>query len=86
MKTFANTDLLALELLGALITFNADPTLVETEEDASELAQTIGLKFEEITDADEITDAKAKLDLSENEVKHIYSFAGGLVCFAHDWE
>lgn len=86
MKTFANTDLLALELLGALITFNADPTLVETEEDAAELAQTIGLEFDEITDADDFSDAKAKLDLSENKVKHIYSFSGGLVCFAHDWE
>lgn len=89
------------DYLGALVTYNADPFLVETESQAYELDQHIrcGLtldqhanEFGEFTPGtDEFKDAMAKLDLTEdNNPTHIYWVHRDnellIYCKSEDWE
>ena len=77
--------------LGALVTWNADPYLVETDEQALEImlnVQDFGLnetlreeepeEFEEMMERLGLTDA--------NNVKHIYGNGNITICLANDWK
>ena len=66
-------------LLDAVVEQGSDPTRIESDEDARSWGETInGGNPTELTDEDEIKDAKAKLDFDEDdEVKHIYAFVNG---------
>ncbi len=89
------------EYLGALVTYNADPFLVETEGQAYKLDQLIGgalsldrhiNDFGEFTPgSDDFQDAMAKLNLTEaNNPSHIYWVRRDndlvIYCKADDWE
>lgn len=77
--------------LGALVTWNADPYIVETDEQALEVMLNIQdcglnetLREEE---PEEFADMMARLDLTDvNNVKHIYGNGDITICFANDWE
>ncbi len=66
-------------LLDAVVEQGSDPTRIESDEDARSWGETInGGNPTELTDEDDINDAKAKLDIDEDdEVKHIYAFCNG---------
>ena len=72
------------DLLGSLVTYNADPYLIETEEEAQEVYNDImsnGLTPIAIDD-----DELSKIDLTEaNNVKALYSFGIGIICLNEDW-
>lgn len=74
-------------LLGAVAEQGSDPTRIESDEDASEWGEAInsGSPYE-LTDEEEIREAKEKLDFDEtSEVKHIYAFSNGNAgCFVLD--
>lgn len=78
------------DLLGSLVNYGGDPLLVETEEQAKELSETIeGATSErEIVDEDEFETAKLQLDLKGHDVERIWSFVNGsefIVCLSGDW-
>lgn len=77
--------------LGAIATWNADPFLVETDEQALDIMRSVqdfGLnetlreeepeEFEEMMELLGLTDA--------NNVKHIYGNFAITICLANDWE
>ena len=77
--------------LGALVTWNADPYLVETDEQALEImlnVQDFGLNEtlrEE--EPEEFKEMMERLDLTyANNVKHIYGNGNITICLANDWE
>lgn len=73
----------ANDLIGALVTYNADPYLIENDEQAEEVYNDImsnGLTPIAL-DKDELE----KLDLTEDNVTALYSFVCGIICFANDW-
>lgn len=77
-------------LIGSLVNYGGDPMLVETEEQAEELLESIDM-LRPITGKDELEIAKSKLDLEcHNKVKNVYGFmcdgCAAVVCFAEDWE
>ena len=77
-------------LIGSLVNYGADPMLIETEEDAQELLDSIDVLCP-ITDEYDLETAKKQLDLeNHDEVTKVYSFMCGgcaaVVCFAEDWE
>lgn len=77
------------DLLNAIVNFGADPYLVETEEQAEEVMESISRATisREITDEDEFNTALEQLDLKK--AAHIYSFVDGsefLVCLSEDWD
>lgn len=79
------------ELLGAMVNFGGDPYLIETIEDAEQVAESIenATIARVITDEDEIETATAQLDLTGHTPKRIYSYVDGsefLVCLAEDWD
>lgn len=74
----------ASTLIGALVTYNADPYLIETDEQAEEVYNDI--KSNGLTPITLSGDELAKLDLTEgNNVTALYSFGSGIICFASDW-
>lgn len=77
------------DLLNAIVNFGADPYIVETEEQAEEVMESIerATISREITDEDEFSTALEQLDLKKAD--HIYSFVDGsefLVCLSEDWD
>lgn len=66
-------------LLGAVVEQGSDPTRIEDDETAREWGETInGGNPVEITDHDEIKDAKERLDFDDTDhVEHIYRFTNG---------
>ena len=81
----------AKELLGAMVNFGSDPYLIETIEEAEEVAESIenATIARVITDDEEFETATAQLDLDGHRPKKIYSFVDGsefLVCYAEDWD
>lgn len=77
--------------LGALVTWNADPYIVETDEQALEImlnVQDFGLNEtlrEE--EPEEFKEMMERLDLTDaNNVKHIYGNGNITICLANDWE
>lgn len=79
------------DLPGALVNFGGDPFLVETEEQAESVAESLNRAtiVREITDDDEFATAMRQLDLvAENHPMKIYSFVDGsegLICMPEDW-
>ncbi len=79
--------------MGALVNLGADPLLVETEEQAREVAALIERAtnpLRQIEDDDEFETAMSRLDLvKENFVTRIFSFVAdgneGVICFPEDW-
>lgn len=77
-------------LLGAVVEQGSDPCAIESEEDAKAWAETInGGNVREITDADELENAKPMLDLEGCKVAHIYAFCdghnSGHICLEKDY-
>lgn len=77
-------------LMGSLVNYGGDPMLVETEEEAEELLESIDV-LNLISDEDELETAKKQLDLEgHDEATKVYSFmcngCASVVCFADDWE
>ena len=77
------------DLLNAIVNFGADTFIVETEEQAEEVMESIerATVSREITDEDEFSTALEQLDLKKAD--HIYSFVDGsefLVCLSEDWD
>lgn len=77
------------DLLNAIVNFGADPYLVETEEQAEEVMESISRATisREITDKEEFSAALEQLDLTK--ANHIYSFVDGsefIVCLSEDWD
>lgn len=77
--------------LGALVTWNADPYLIENDDQA--LAVMLNVQdypLYEIIRKDwpgDYSDMMSKLGLTDaNNVKHIYSNGYLTICFANDWE
>ncbi len=66
-------------LLGAVVEQGSDPTRIEDAETAREWGETInGGNPVEITDHDEIKDAKERLDFDDTDhVEHVYAFCNG---------
>lgn len=80
-----------LDLFGAMVSMGADPYMIETEEQAEELRESIDAATieREITDEDEFATAMLQLDLEGHDPKRIWSFVNGsefLVCFSSDWQ
>lgn len=78
------------DLFGAMVNMGADPYIIETEEQAKELQESIETATveREITDEVEFETAARQLDLEDDNPKHIWSFVNGsefLVCLAGDW-
>lgn len=78
------------DLFGAMVNMGADPYIIETEEQAEELRESIETATveREITDVDEFKTATRQLDLQGHNPKRIWSFVNGsefLVCLAGDW-
>lgn len=77
-------------LLGSLVNYGSDPSLIETEDQAEELLNSIeSLRL--ITDEDELVTAKRQLDLEcHDEVTKVYGFmcdgCASVVCFSDDWQ
>jgi hypothetical protein len=77
-------------VMGSLVNYGGDPMLIETEEQAEELLESINV-LRPITDEDELETAKIQLDLEgHDEVTKVYGFVcdgcAAVVCFAEDWE
>ena len=77
-------------LIGSLVNYGGDPMLIETEEQAQELLDSIDT-LSLITNEDDLETAKKQLDLEgHDEVTKVYSFmcngCASVVCFAEDWE
>lgn len=77
-------------LMGSLVNYGGDPMLVETEDQALELLESIDT-LNLISDEDEVETAKKQLDLEgHDEVTKVYRFmcngCASVVCFADDWE
>ena len=77
-------------VMGSLVNYGGDPMLIETEEQAEELLESINV-LRPITDEDEFETAKSQLDLEgHDEVTKVYGFVcdgcAAVVCFAEDWE
>lgn len=78
------------DLFGAMVNMGADPYIIETEEQAEELRESIEAATieREITDEDEFETATRQLDLEGHDPERIWSFVNGsefLVCFTGDW-
>lgn len=77
------------DLYGSLVAMGAGPYLVETEEQAKELFESIDkASIERELEGEEFETAKSILELDGFDVKHIYSFVDGsefLVCLSEDW-
>jgi len=77
------------DLLGSIAAMGAGAYLVETEEQAQELLESIeGATIERELEDDEFETAKHILDLDGHDVERIWSFVNGsefLVCFSDDW-
>lgn len=85
MTNFNNSS----EFINAIVNFGADPYLVETEEQAEEVMESVSRATisREITDEEEFNTALKQLDLKK--ANHIYSFVDGsefLVCLSEDWD
>lgn len=77
-------------VMGSLVNYGGDPMLIETEEQAEELLESIDV-LRPITEEDELETAKSQLDLEDHdEVTKVYGFicdgCAAVVCFAEDWE
>ena len=78
------------DLIGSLVNFGGDPSLIETDEQASEVFESLEKVCSggrELT-GDEFETAKRQLDLENNEVSHIWSFVDGsefIICFSECW-
>ena len=86
----ANFNIEIEELFGAMVNFGGDPYLVETEEEAESLKESIERATieREITDEYEFETATRQLDLDGHDPERIWSFVDGsefLVCFSGDW-
>lgn len=78
------------DLFGAMVNMGGDPYMVETEEQAESLKESIERATieREITDDDEFETATRQLDLVGHDPERIWSFVDGsefLVCFTGDW-
>lgn len=77
------------DLLGSMAAMGAGAYLVETEEQAQELMESIkGATIERELEDDEFETAKHILDLDGHDVERIWSFVNGsefFVCFSGDW-
>jgi len=79
------------DFFGAIVNMGGDPYLVETEEQAKELKESIekaAIK-REITDGEEFDTVKEQLDLGGHNVRKIWSFVYDsefVICFSEDWE
>lgn len=80
-------ELTAWDLMFAVYTYNADPAIVENDEEAEELLASIKKSgYHEVTDVEEYRVASEKLDFaSPSLVKHIYQFADGLFAVSGDY-
>lgn len=85
--------------IGALVTYNADPFLVENDEQALDVIKAIDKIYTipvELTpdDDEEFVDACERLDLDPeaNDVKRVLNYqstisaSGMLICMPEDWE
>ena len=73
-------------LFGALACYNGDAFIIETEEAAEELFESInGTDVRLVEDEEEFEDAKRKLDLEDFKVSAIYFGGGTYFCLAQDW-
>ena len=85
--------------IGALVTYNADPFLVEHDDQALDVIKAIDKLYRigvELTpdDGEEFVDACERLDLDPeaNDVKRVLSYSqtisapGILICMSEDWE
>lgn len=78
------------DLYGAMVNLGGDPYIVETEEQAESLKESIERATieREITDDDEFERATLQLDLDGHYPITIWSFVDGsefLACFSEDW-
>jgi len=78
------------DLIGSLANFGADPFLVETDEEALEVFESLERASSGGREliGDEFETAKRQLDLENNEVSHIWSFVDGsefIICFSECW-
>ena len=73
--------------IGGLATYNSDPFLVDSDELADELFESIKeVELSLVQGEDNFTEAMAKLNLTDkNNVKAIYQGNGVLVCLPQDW-
>lgn len=76
-------------VIGSLVNYGGDPMLVETEEQAEELLDSIDV-LQPITEEYELETAKRQLDLEgHDEVTKVYGFisdgCAAVVCFPEDW-
>lgn len=89
-KTMQNVLRDSDELIGAIANLGSGPYLVETEEQAESLKESIERATieREITDEDELETAKRQLDLDGYKTERILSFVDGsefLVCLPGEW-
>lgn len=76
----------ANDLIGALVTYNSDPYLIEDEAQAQEVFDSIESNGLELI-ANPTNEDLEKLNLTAyNKVKALYSFGEGLICLDGDWE
>lgn len=89
-KIMANFNIEIYELFGAMVNMGGDPYMIETEEQAESLKESIERATieREITDEDEFKTATQQLDLYGHDPERIWSFVDGsefLVCLSGDW-
>lgn len=77
-------------LYGAVVNMGADPFLVEDEEQAEAVAESMenATVRRTLTDGDEFSVAKARLGLGDAAVRRIWSYVDGsefLVCLLGDY-
>lgn len=79
------------ELMYAVYNWGADPTLIETNEEAKQMADAINSSsiYYEITDKEEFAIAASQLDFSEQvPPRRLYAFVNGsrgVICYSEDY-
>lgn len=86
----ANFNMKIDDLFGAIVNMGGDPYMIETEEQAESLKESIERASieREITDEDEFETATQQLELDGHAPERIWSFVDGsefLVCLPGDW-
>ena len=78
------------ELIGSVVAMGSGAYLVQTEEEAQEVMESIeNATIERVLQDEEFETAKRILELEENDVKRIYSLVDGnefFVCLEKDFE
>ena len=90
-KRITTSKLSTIDIIDTVYTSNADPYLVENDDEAIDILcqiETFGLEEISKEDEEDWDVAVARLDLEGQEVDHIYRAGDYTLCFSedHDWK